>query len=87
MIVADDVTLFARKKDLLEVELGQRSRGKESNECVNSKDIVHVSEWNASRKCVECAQLPKVTDLKYMGSTPHNDGDMNAVAALITLSV
>ena len=51
------------------------------------KDILHVSEWNASRKCVECAQLPKVTDLKYMGSTQHNDGDMNAVAALITLFV
>ena len=41
--------------------------GEERNESVKSKDRVHVSEWNAIRK-MQSAQLPQVTEFKYLGS-------------------
>ena len=39
-----------------------------------------MSKWNAIRKCsyMQFAQLPHVTEFKYLGSTLHNDGDMSS---------
>ena len=46
------------------------SLGEERNENVNSKDIVHTSEWNASKKCQYAIfQPPQVTEFKCLGST------------------
>ena len=49
------------------------SLGEERNESVEGKDRVHVS------KCVhmQSAQLPQITEFKYMGSTLQSDGDMS----------
>ena len=53
--------------------------GKQRNESVKGKDRVHVSKWYAIRKNVhmQSAQLPQITELKYLGSTLHSDGYMS----------
>ena len=51
MMVADDVVLRACEKDVMELELEQWREAfvEERNESSQSKDRVHVSEWNAIR--------------------------------------
>ena len=55
------------------------SLGDERNESVQSKDRVHVREWNVIRKCtMQSAKLPQVTEFKYLESTLQSDGATNA---------
>ena len=55
------------------------SLGKERNESVEGKDRVHVPKWNAIIGSVhmQSAQLPQVTEFKYLGSTLQSDGGMS----------
>ena len=77
MMLVDDVGLCEREKAVVKVGMIHRgngavegSLGEERGESVKSKDRVHMSEWNASRKC-QCAifQLPQVTEFKYLRRT------------------
>ena len=46
--------LCEKEKAALEVEMEQAvegSLGEERDESVKSKDRIHMSEWNSSRKC------------------------------------
>ena len=55
------------------------SPGKYWNECVNRKDRVHMSEWNANRKCqYAIIELPQVTELRCLeGTYPIANGYIN----------
>ena len=77
---ADDVERCAMKKDVLELELGQWRealekrgmkvpRAKTEYMCLNGTPLGSVK--------MQSDQLPQFTEFKYMGSTLHNDGDMN----------
>ena len=84
MKFADDVVLCTKEKYVLELELEQWREGRlreERNESVKSKDRVHVSEWNVislgSVLGMQSAQLPQVTEFKYLGSTLRSDDDMS----------
>ena len=79
MMFADDVVLCAREKDLLELELEQWrealekrgmkvSRAKTEYMCLNGTPLGSVK--------IQSAQLPQVTEFKYLGSTLQSDGDM-----------
>ena len=53
-MLVDDVVLCEKEKAVLEVEMEQAvegSLGEERDESVKSKDRIHMSEWNSSRKC------------------------------------
>ena len=78
---ADDVVLCAREKDVLGLELEQWrealekrgmkvSRAKTEYMCLNGTPLGSVK--------MQSAQLPQVTEFKYLGSTLQSDGDMNA---------
>ena len=78
---ADDVVLCAREKYLLELELEQWtealekrgmkvSRKKTEYICLNGTPLGSVK--------MHSAQLPQVTEFKYLGSTLQSDGDINA---------
>ena len=80
MMFADDVVLCAREKDVLELELEQRrealekrrmkvSRAKTEYTCLNGTPLGSVH--------MQSAQLPQVTEFKYLGSTRQSDGAMN----------
>ena len=60
MMFADDVVLCAREKDVLELELEQWREALE-------KRGMKVSR--AKTEYISSAQLPQVTEFKYMGST------------------
>ena len=77
MIFADDVVLCAREKDELELELEQWrealekigmkvSRAKTEFMCLNGTPLGSVN--------MQSAQLPQVTEFKYLGSTLQSDG-------------
>ena len=77
MMFADDVVLCAREKDVLELEwreaLGKRgmkvSRAKTEYMCLNGTPLGSVK--------MQSAQLPQVTEFKYLGCTLQSDGDMS----------
>ena len=80
MMFADDVVLCAREKDVLELELEQWreafeksgmkvSRAKTEYMCLNGTPLGSVH--------IQSAQLPQVTEFKYLGSTLQSDGDMS----------
>ena len=80
MMFADDVVLCARDKDVLELELEQWrealekrgmkvSRAKTEYMCLNGTPLGSVH--------MQSAQLPQVTEFKYLGSTLHSDGGMS----------
>ena len=80
MMFADDVVLCSREKDVLELELEQwrealekrgmkLSRAKTMYMCLNGTPSASVN--------MQSAQLPQVTQLKYLGSTLQSDGDMS----------
>ena len=77
---ADDVVLCAREKDVLELELEQwreasKKRGmkvlraKTEYMCLNGTPLGSVH--------MKSAQLPQVTEFKYLGSTLQSDGGMS----------
>ena len=79
MMFADDVVLGAREKNVLELELEQWrealekrgmkvSRAKTEYMCLNGTSLGSVK--------MQSAQLPQVTEFKYLGSTLQSDGDM-----------
>ena len=79
MMFADDVVLCAREKDVLELELEQWRealekrrmkvlRAKTEYMCLNGTSLGSVK--------MQSAQLPQVTEFKYLGSTMQSDGDM-----------
>ena len=53
------------------------SLGEERTVSVKRRDRVHVPEWNTIIK-MGSAQLPQVTEIKFLGSTLQSDGDVNA---------
>ena len=78
MMFADDVVLCAMEKYVLELELEQWrealeergmkvSRAKTEYMCLNGTPLGSVK--------MQSAQLPQVTEFKYMGSTLQSDGD------------
>ena len=80
MMFADDVVLCSREKDVLELELEQwrealekrgmkLSRAKTVYMCLNGTPSASVN--------MQSAQLPQVTEFKYLGSTLHRNGDTN----------
>ena len=80
MMFADDVVLCARDKDVLELELEQWredlekrgmkvSRAHTEYMCLNGTPLGSVN--------MQSAQLPQVTEFKYMGSTLQSDGGMS----------
>ena len=81
MMFADDVVLCAREKDVLELELEQWrealekigmkvSRSKTEYMCLN----FHSDTLGSVKK--QSAQLPQVTEFKYLGSALQSVGDM-----------
>ena len=77
MMFADDVVLCAREKDELELELEQWrealekrgmkvSRAKTDYMCINGTPLGSVN--------MKSAQLPQVTEFKYLGSTLQRNG-------------
>ena len=81
MMFAYGVMLCAREKDELELELEQWrealekrgmkvSRAKTEYMCLNGTPLASVD--------MQSAQLPQVTEYKYMGSTLQSDGGMSA---------
>ena len=77
MMFADNVVLCAREKDELELELEQwreslekrgmkASRAKTEYMCLNGTPLGSVN--------MQSAQLPQVTEFKYLGSTLQSDG-------------
>ena len=76
---ADDVVLCTRDKDVLELEL-EGSLGEESYESVKSKEskTEYMFLKGTPLGCVkmQSAQLPHVTEFKYLGSTLQSDGDI-----------
>ena len=77
MMFADDVVLCAREKDVLQWELEQSrealekrgmkvSRAKTEYMCLNGTPLGSVH--------MQSAQLPQVTEFKYLGSTLQSDG-------------
>ena len=76
MMFADDVVLCAREKDVLELELEQ---WREALEKRGMKVLRAKTEYmclNGSVK-IQSAQLPQVSEFKYLGSTLQSDGDMS----------
>ena len=80
MMFADDVVLCAREKEDREVQLEQwrealekrgmkMSRAKTQYTCLNGTPPASVM--------MQTAQLPQVTELKYLGSTLQSDGGAN----------
>ena len=80
MMFADDVVLRAREKDVLELELepwrealekrGMKvSRAKTEYMCLNGMPFGSVY--------IQSAQLPQVTEFKYLGSTLQSGGGMS----------
>ena len=80
MMFADDLVLCASEKDMLELELEQWrealekrgmkvSRAKRKNMCLNGTPLGSVH--------MQSAQLPQVTEFKYLGSTLQSDGGMS----------
>ena len=78
MMFADDVVLCAREKYVLELELEQwrealEKRGMKVSRtnteymCLNGKQLGSVK--------MQSAQLPQVTEFKYLGRTLQSDGD------------
>ena len=78
MMFADDVVLCEREKYVLELELEQWnealgtivmkvSRAKTEYMCLNGIPLGRVK--------MQSAQLPQVTEFKYLGSTRQRDGD------------
>ena len=79
MMFADDLVLCAREKHVLGLELEQWreslekkgmnvSRAKTEYMCLNGTPLESVK--------MHSAQLPQVTEFKYLGSNLHCDGDM-----------
>ena len=77
-MLADDVVLRTREKDVLELELEQWSealekrgmkvsRAKTEYMCLNGTPLGSVK--------MQSSQLPQVTKFKYLGSTLQSDGD------------
>ena len=79
MMFADDVVLCAREKDVLELELEQ---GREALEKRGMKVSIAKTEFMCLNGTplrsvkMQSAQLPQVTEFKYLGSTLQSDGDM-----------
>ena len=80
MMFSDDVVLCAWEKDVLELELEQWmealekiginvSRARTEYTCLNGTPLGSVKK--------QSAQLPQVTEFKYLGSTLQSDGDMS----------
>ena len=80
MMFADDVVLCARDKDVLELELEQWRKALEKRGmkvsmaktecmCLNGTPLGSV--------LMQSAQLPQVTEIKYLGSTLQSDGGMS----------
>ena len=80
MMFADDLVLCVREKYVLELELEQWrealekiglkvSRAKTEYMCLNGTPLGSVK--------MQSAQLPQVTEFKYLGSTLQSDGDMS----------
>ena len=78
--IADGVLLCARGKDVMEMEIEQRreayekrgmkvSRAKTEDMCLNGTPLGSVH--------MQSAQLPQVTEFKYLGNTLQSDGDMS----------
>ena len=73
MMFADDVVPCAREKDVLELEQEQWREALEKGEMkvsrANTEYIqnIHVPEWKPIR--TQSAELPQVTNFKYLGST------------------
>ena len=83
MMFADDVVLCAREKDELELELEQWgealekrgmkvSKAKTEYMCLNGTPLASVDND------MQSAQLPQVTEFKYIGSTLQSNGGMSA---------
>ena len=54
------------------------SLGKERNESVKGKDrVLYLNGTPLGSVLMQSAQLPQVTELKYLGSTLQSDGDMS----------
>ena len=80
MMFADDVVLCARDKNVLELELEQ------SREALEKRGM-KVSRANTEYMCLngtplgsvhmQSAQLPQVTEFKYLGITLQSDGGMS----------
>ena len=80
MMFADIVVLCARGEIRAGVGTGavEGSHGEERNESVEDKDRIHVSKWNAIRKCsYAICPAATVTEYKYLGSTLQSDGGMS----------
>ena len=80
MMFADDVVLFAKEKDVLELELELWREALEKRE-------MKVSRANTECMCLngtplgsinmQSAQRPHATEFKYLGSTLQSNGDMS----------
>ena len=77
MMFADDVVLCAREKGVLELEMEQ---WREALEKRGVKDVKSMCKNGTPLGSVEMrsAQLPQVTEFKYLGSTLQRDEDMHA---------
>ena len=80
MMFTDDVVLCAREKDVLELELEQwreamEKRGMKVSRAKTEYMFLNGTPLGSLRK--QSAQLPLVTEFKYLGSTLLSDGDMS----------
>ena len=80
MMFADDVVLCAREKYVLELELEQWEEALEKRVMKVSRaktEYMWLNGMPLGSVKMQSAQLPQVTEFKYMGSTLQSDGDTN----------
>ena len=78
MMFADDVVLRAMEKDVLGLELEQwretlEKRGMKVSRAMTEYMCLNGTPLGSVKR--QSAQLPQVTELKYLGSTLQSDGD------------
>ena len=76
---ADDVVLCGREKNVLELELEQWREALEKRGMKVSRtkrDYMSLNGTPLGSVKMQSAQLPQVTEFKYLGSTLQSDGDM-----------
>ena len=77
MMLADDVVLCAREKDELELELEQWREAMEKRGMKVSRaktEYMYLNGTPLGSVNMQSAQLPQVTEFKYLGSTLQSDG-------------
>ena len=80
MLFADDVVLYAREKDMqeLELELWREALEKRGMKVSRARtECMRLNGTPLKSVKMQSAQLPQVTEFSYIGSTLHCHGDMS----------